>query len=86
MVLDILTNGTRIPCRGRILAIKDFTNKAHARLYFAHTSDMDFRKLSGYLGTLSLGKGILLKKGDIGGQLILLAYIAYLLIHTYFFQ
>lgn len=86
MVLSILTNGTRIPCRGRILAIKDFKNKSHARLYFARTSDMDFRKFSGYLGTYSRVKGMLFKKGGIGGLSILLAYIAYLLIHTYFFQ
>lgn len=44
MVLDILPNDTRRPCRGRILAIEDFKNKAHARLFFAHTSDRNFRK------------------------------------------
>ena len=86
MVFAILTNGTRIQCRGRILAIEEFKNKVHARLCFAHTSDMDFRKLSDYLDTLPRGKGILLQKGVIGGLLILLAYIAYLIIRTYFFQ
>jgi hypothetical protein len=86
MVLDILTNGTRIPCRERILAIEDFKNKAHARLCFAHTSDRNFRKLSDYLDTLSREKGILFQSGVIGGLLILLPYIAYLIIRTYFYQ
>ena len=86
MVFAILTNGTRIHCKGRILAIEDFKNKVHARLRFAHTSDMDFRKLSGYLNTLSRGKRILIQKGVIGGLLILSAYIAYLIVRIYFFR
>ena len=86
MDLAILTNGTRIQCKGRILAIEDFKNKVHARLRFAHTSDMDFWKLSHYLDTLSRGKRKLVQKGVIGGLFILSAYIAYLIIRTYFFR
>jgi len=82
MDLAILTNGTRIHCRGRILAIEDFRNKVHARLCFSRTSDMDLRKLSDYLDTLSRGS---LPKWVIGGLFILSAYIAYLIIRTYFF-
>jgi hypothetical protein len=86
MDLAILTNGTRIQCKGRILAIEDFKNKVHARLRFAYTSDMDFWKLSHYLDTLSRGKRKLVQKGVIGGLFILSAYIAYLIIRTYFFR
>ncbi len=86
MDLAILTNGTRIQCKGRILAIEDFKNKVHARLCFARTSDMDFWKLSDYLDTLSPGRRRLVRKGVIGGLLILSAYIAYLIIRTYFFR
>lgn len=86
MNLAILTNGTRIPCKGRILAIDDFKNKVHARVRFAHTSDMDFWKLSDYLDTLSRAKGKLVQKWVIGGLFILLAYIGLLLIRTYFLR
>ncbi|MFB0507652.1 MAG: PilZ domain-containing protein [Thermodesulfobacteriota bacterium] len=86
MDLAILTNGTRIPCKGRILAIEDFRNKVHARLRFAHTSDMDFWKLSDYLDTLSLREGKLFQKWVIGGLFVLLAYIAYLIIWSYFLR
>ena len=85
MVFAILTNGTRIHCKGRILAIEDFKNKVHARVRFVHASDMDFQKLSDYLNTLARGKRILIQKGVIGGLLILTAYISYLIIRTYFF-
>jgi hypothetical protein len=81
MDLAILTNGTRIHCRGRVLAIEDFRNKVQARLCFSRTSDMDFRKLSDYLDTLSRGSP---PKWVIGGLLILSSYIAYLIIRTYF--
>jgi hypothetical protein len=86
MDFAILTNGIRIQCKGRILAIEDFKNKVHARLRFAHTSDMDLWKLSDYLDTLSRGKGNLVRKGIIGGLFIISAYIAYLIIRTYFLR
>ncbi|NIS61495.1 MAG: hypothetical protein GTO13_12575 [Proteobacteria bacterium] len=86
MDLAIVTNGTRIPCKGRILAIEDFRNKVHARLRFAHTSDMDFLKLSDYLDTLSRRKGKLVEKCIIGGLLVLSASIAYVIIRTYFLR
>ncbi len=84
MDLAILTNGTRIQCKGRIVAIEDFKNKIHARLRFAQTSDADFSKLSDYLDTLSRGRGKLAQKWIIAGLVILSAYIAYLIIRTYF--
>jgi len=86
MDFAILTNGNRIQCKGRVLAIEDFKNKVHARLRFAHTSDVDFRKLSDYMDTLSRGKAMLVKKWIIGGLFILSAYIAYLIISTYLFR
>jgi hypothetical protein len=82
----ILTDGTRIHCKGKVLGIEDFRNKVQARLRFAHTSDMDFRKLSDYLITLSRGKGIPLQRAVIGGLLILSAFIAYLVIRAYLFR
>jgi hypothetical protein len=82
----ILTNGTRIHCKGRILGIEDFKNKVHARLCFAHTSEKDFQKLSEYLNTLSPGKAIPFQRAIITGLLILSAYIAYLIVRTYFSQ
>ncbi len=84
--LAIPTNGTRIHCKGRILGIEDFENKVRARLRFAPTSDMDFRELSDYLDTLSRGKGIPFQRGVICGLLILSAYIAYLIVRTYFLR
>jgi len=86
MNLSIVTNGTNIPCKGRIVAIEDFKNKVHARLRFARTSDSDFRKLSDYVNSLSRGKGISFKKWVIGGLLILSAFLAYLIMRTYFFR
>ena len=86
MDFSILTNGTRIQCKGRVLAIEDFKNKVHARLRFAHTSDLDFRKLSQYMDTLSRGKAMPIQKWIIGASFILSAYIAYLIIRTYFFR
>jgi len=82
----ILTDGIRIHCKGKVLGIKDFRNKVQARLRFAHTSDMDFRKLSDYLNSLSRGKGIPLQRTVIGGLLILSAFIAYYLIRAYLFR
>ena len=81
--LAILTNGTKIQCRGIILAIEEFNHKVHARLCFARISDVDFKKLCDYLDTLSRGR---FQKWVIGGLFILSAYIAYLILRTYFFQ
>ncbi|UCD70954.1 MAG: PilZ domain-containing protein [Syntrophobacterales bacterium] len=86
MVFAILTNGIRIQCKGRILAIEELKNKVYARLCFAYTSDKDLRNLSDYLDTLSPGRRILFQKGIIAGLLILSAYIAYLIIRTYLFR
>jgi hypothetical protein len=86
MDLAILTNGIRIQCKGRILAIEDLKNKVHTRLRFAHTSDMDFWKLSDYLDTFSRGKGKLVQKWVIAGLFVLSAYVAYLIIRTYFLR
>jgi hypothetical protein len=86
MNLSIVTNGTSIPCKGRIVAIEDFKNKVHARLRFAHASDRDFRRLSDYLNSLSRGKAVSFKKWAIGGLLILSAFLAYLIMRTYFFR
>jgi hypothetical protein len=84
--LAILINGTRIQCKGIILAIEEFNHKVQARLRFARISEIDIKKLSNYLGTLSRGKGIAFQRVVIGGLFILSAYIAYLLIRTYFFR
>jgi hypothetical protein len=86
MNLSIVTNGTSIPCKGRIVAIEDFKNKVHARVRFARNSDIDFRRLSDYLNSLSRGKGISFKNWVIGGLLMLSAFLAYLIIRTYFFR
>ena len=83
MDLAILTNGPRIYCRGRILAVEELRNKVHARLRFAPASDTDSRKLSNYLDSLSRGR---FHTGVILGLFILLAYIASVIIRTYFFQ
>jgi len=84
--LAILINGTRIQCKGIILAIEEFRHKVQARLCFARISEIDIKKLSNYLGTLSRGKGMPFQRVVIGGLFILSAYIAYLLIRTYFFR
>jgi hypothetical protein len=84
--LAILINGTRIQCKGIILAIEEFRHKVKARLRFARISEIDIKKLSNYLGTLSRGKGIPFQRVVIGGLFILSAYIAYFLIRTYFFR
>jgi len=82
----ILTNGTRIRCKGRILGIEDLKNKVHARLRFAQISDMDFQKLANYLDSLSRGKGITLQRAAITGLFILFALIAYVIIRAYFLR
>jgi RNA polymerase sigma factor (sigma-70 family) len=50
---DILTNGPKIRCKGKILAVEEFGNKVHARLLFAPSSDSEHGKLAKYLRTLS---------------------------------
>lgn len=85
MDLAIVTNGARIQCKGIILAIEECNHKVRARLSFARIADVDFKKLSYYLNTLPLKKGILLQKWIIIGIFILSAYIIYVLIRTYFF-
>ncbi len=76
----ILINGTRIRCRGKILAIEELNHKVQARLRFNRTSSSEHRKLSDYLHTLYWGH---FQKWVIGGIFILLAYIAYLFIRPY---
>ena len=83
MDLAILINGTRIQCRGTILAIEEFGNKVQARLRFTRTSNSEHRKLSDYLHTLYWGR---FQKWIVGAIVIVSAYIAYLFIRTYFFQ
>jgi hypothetical protein len=75
--LAILTNGTRIHCRGTILAIEDFKYKVHARLRFDRIPDSEYRKLCDHLHTLYWRW---YEKWVIGGIFILSAYLAYLLI------
>jgi len=82
--LAIITNDIRIQCKGIILAIEEFNHKVRARLRFARISHVDFKKLSDYLDTLSHGGRIPLQKSLIVGLFILMIFIAYLLIRTYF--
>ena len=49
---DILTNGPKIHCKGKILAVEEFGNKVHARLCFVPSSDSEHGKLAKYLRTL----------------------------------
>ncbi len=75
--LAILTNGTRIHCRGSILAIEESKYKVYARLRFDRIPDSEYRKLCDHLHTLYWGR---YEKWVIGGIFILSAYLAYLLI------
>ncbi len=81
--LAILTNGTKIYCKGRILAIEEFGNKVFARLRLFPTSYSEYRKLADYLYTLYWGR---LQKWIIGGIFIVSAFIAYLIFRGYFLQ
>jgi hypothetical protein len=76
--LAILTNGTRIHCRGSILAIEDSKYKVYARLRFDRIPDSEYRKLYDHLHTLYYWGQY--EKWVIGGIFILSAYLAYLLI------
>ena len=83
MDLVILINRTRIRCRGKILAIEKLNHKVQARLLFTGASNSEYGRLSDYLHTLSRKP---FQKWMIGGLSILSAYIAYLIIRTYFFR
>lgn len=78
----ILINGTRIRCRGKILAIEELNHKVQARLRFTRTSSSEQRKLSDYLHTLYWGRR---QKWVIGGIVIVSAFMAYFIIRAYFF-
>ncbi len=81
--LAILTNGTKIYCKGRILAIEEFGNKVCARLRLFPTSYSEYRKLADYLYTLYWGR---FQKWIIGGVFIVSGSIAYLILRAYFLQ
>jgi RNA polymerase sigma factor (sigma-70 family) len=53
MDFAILSDGTRIRGKGRVLATEDLKNKVHARVRFDRTSDIDSRKLSNCFRTPS---------------------------------
>lgn len=76
----ILADGTRIHCKGRILAIEDFKDRVQARLCFTPTSDSESRKLSDFLRALSRPNW---ERWVIVGLVILSGCIAYLIIRTY---
>lgn len=80
--LAILTNGTRIYCRGKILAIEEYGSKACARLRLFPTTYSEYRKLSDYLYTLYWGP---FQKWIVGGIFIVSAFIVYFIIRAYFF-
>jgi hypothetical protein len=50
---SILTDRSRIQCKGRVLAIEESGNKVQARLRFAPSSDWEYGKLSKYLHLIS---------------------------------
>ncbi len=79
----ILAEHTEIRCTGKILAVEELDHKVHARLRLDPTSDSEYRKLTDYLHTLSPRP---LQKWVIAGLCILMAYMAYLIIRTYFFR
>jgi hypothetical protein len=83
---DILTNGTRIHCKGKILGVEDLKDKVQARLRFTPTSESEHRKLFDYLDTLSGRKRKPFEKGIIVGLFILSACLVYLIIRAYFFR
>jgi len=86
MDFAILTKGSKIYCKGIILAIEEFNHKVRARLRFARISDVDLKKLSDYLDTLSRERGKHFQRWLTIGLLILSAYIVYFIIRTYFLQ
>jgi hypothetical protein len=83
---DILTDDTRIHCKGKILAVEDLKDKVQARLRFTPTSDSEHRKLFDYVDTLSGRRRKPFEKWIIVGLFILSVCLAYLIIHAYFFR
>lgn len=79
----ILAKDTKIRCTGKILGVDELDHKVHARLRLAPTSDSELRKLTDYLHTLSPKP---FPKWIIVWLSILMAYMAYLIIRTYFFR
>ena len=84
--LTILAGGNEIQCKGKILAVEEFSDKVRARLCFAPPLDWEYEKVSDYLDTLSHGRRIPFQKWLIVGLFILVAFIGSLLIRTYFLQ
>ncbi|NIS60364.1 MAG: hypothetical protein GTO13_06610 [Proteobacteria bacterium] len=78
----ILAKDNEIRCTGKILAVEELDHKVHARLRLAPTSDSEYRKLTDFLYTLSPKR---FQKWVIVASSILMAYMAYLIIRTYFF-
>ena len=78
----ILAKNTEIRCTGKVLAVEELDHKVHARLRLAPTSDSEYRKLTDYLHTLSPKP---FQKWVIVALSILMAYMVYLIIRTYFF-
>ncbi len=80
----ILINGTRIRCRGKILAIEEFNHKVQARLRFTRTSSSEQRKLSDYLHSFSAKP---FEKWLIGGLFILAGvFLAVMIGYTRYFH
>lgn len=80
--LVILAKNTEIRCTGKILAVEELDHKVHARLRLAPASDSEYRKLTDYLHTLSPKR---FQKWVIVGLSILMAYMVYVIIRSYFF-
>jgi hypothetical protein len=80
----ILINGTRIRCRGKILAIEELNHKVQARLRFTRTSSSEQRKLSDYLHSSSVKP---FEKRLIGGLFILAGvFLAVMIGYTRYFH
>ena len=91
MDVVLLINGTRIRCKGKILAIEELSHKVQARLSFASPSHWEDGKLSKYLYRLSTGRKIAFPKWVTAkwvtvGLYILSALLAYLLIRSQFYK
>lgn len=84
MDLVVLINGTRIRCRGKVLAIEELNHKVQARLRFTRTSSSEQRKLSDYLHSFSVKP---FEKRLIGGLFILAGvFLAVMIGYTRYFQ
>jgi len=91
MDVVLLINGTRIRCKGKVLAIEELGHKVQASLSFALPSDWEHGKLSKYLHRLSAGRKIAFPKWVTAkwvtvGLYILSALLAYFLIRSHFFK